>query len=95
MNDLLPSINLINALLHCIEIYRFGWFYIAECNGGQNFNVPEGTTWSVVSEVIRNLKDRKHIAIVAVVEGDGNVQDSITIADIDEVLSKFLELKLT
>ena len=52
---LLAIDDILTVLSHCTEIYLY--FDLdsldpEECNGRQNFKVPEGTKWSIVRDLI-------------------------------------------
>ena len=94
MADKLPAIDEIKRTLdQTTDIYlHFDLDSLdhSECAGGQNFKVAGGTNWTVVMELIRELKRWKRRVSVAVVEGDGNVGDPKIVRGIDDILSEIL-----
>ena len=92
--DRLPAIDeILRALDHCTEIYlHFDLDSLdpSECDGGQNFKVPGGTNWNVVKGLVKELKRWKRLVAVAVVEGDGHIEDQEIVSGLDDILSEIV-----
>jgi arginase len=90
--DRLPPFDqILRALDHCTEIYlHFDLDSLdpSECDGGQNFKVPGGTNWNVVKRLVKELKSWKRLVGVAVVEGDGHVEDQKIVHGLDDIISE-------